>query len=240
MPNTVSKLQPYVRNTSTKPRKRWELFLIPVLIVIYLLFISPQLEPYISDVFFSVYSFRDEKFNFLTPVYANSMVESNYDLTSIGESNPLDLVNSKTKFYIKDPRVLAMYEFLGDYNSPMQPYAEVFIIEADKYGLDWRFVASISGVESAFGSLIPHEGKYNAWGWRGGPNGSFSAFDSFADSITHITNGLAIGYGTNLTPFDIESTYCPPCGRNPKHPWANGVTRYMNELAYYLNNLENS
>lgn len=240
MPNTVTKLQPYVRKIQAKPQKRWGLFLIPILLAIYLVWISPSIEPFISDIFFSVYSVREEKFNFLTPVYANSVVDGNYDLTSIGKTNPLDLVSSRTKFYIKDPRVLAMYEFLGDYNSPMQPYAEIFITEADRYGLDWRFVASISGVESAFGRLIPHTGHFNGWGWRGGPGGAYSVFEDFGDGITHVTERLALGYGTNLTPFDIESTYCPPCGRNPEHPWASGVTRYMNELDYYLNNLENS
>jgi len=47
-----------------------------------------------------------------------------------------------------DPRILAMYQFLSDHGSPLAPYASTFIREADKYGLDWRLVASISGIES--------------------------------------------------------------------------------------------
>ena len=132
-----------------------------------------------------------------------------------------------------------MSEFLDAYNSPMQPYAQVFVTVADEHGLDWRLVASISGVESAFGNLIPHTGYNNGWGWRGGPDGAYSVFENFGEGITLVTTRLALGYGTSLTPFDIEPTYCPPCAANPAHSWANGVTRYMNELQYYLNNLEN-
>lgn len=62
-------------------------------------------------------------------------------------------------------------------------------------------------------------------------------FSSWDDAIVHITERLAIGYGTNLTPFDMEATYCPPCGQNPAHLWANGVNNYMNQLSYYLDNL---
>ncbi|HCC67657.1 TPA: hypothetical protein DEP90_00350 [Patescibacteria group bacterium] len=240
MSNTVQKLQPYIRNTNSKPQKKWKFFLIPLFLGIYMIFLSPIVEPSIENILFSVVrNSKSEKFNFLTPVYATSNLGYSYSLSVIGEENPLDMVSSKTKYYIKDPRVLAMSEFLGDYNSPMQPYAEVFVVESDIYGLDWRLVASISGVESAFGNLIPHTGYNNGWGWRGGPAGAYSVFENFGDGIEHVTQRLALGYGISLTPFDIESTYCPPCARNPAHPWANGVTRYMNELEYYLNNLEN-
>ena len=129
-----------------------------------------------------------------------------------------------------DPRVVAMRNFLVSYQSPMAGDAEVFIKEADRYGLDWRLVASISGVESAFGNLIP-PGSYNGWGWKGDPARDWSHFGSWENGITTVTRGLALGYGTHLTPFEIEPTYCPPCGLNPRHEWANGVTRFM----YLLN-----
>jgi hypothetical protein len=181
-----------------------------------------------------------EKFNYLTPVYATSKSDDNYSLSVINEGTALDEIKSRTKYYIKDPRILAMSEFLNDYNSPMQPYAEIFITEADKYGLDWRIIASISGVESAFGNIIPDR-TYNGWGWRGinKNEDGWSVFDSWVESISHITERVALGYGIDITPFSIEATYCPPCGRNPAHAWANGVNRYMNELQYYVNNLEN-
>ncbi len=133
---------------------------------------------------------------------------------------------------VNDARVSALRQFLMDYNSPMYPHAETFVVEADKYGLDWRLVAAISGVESAFGllSIRPH----NAWGWRGGPGGDFNPFNSWDHAIEVVTRRLALGYGIHMTPFEIEPIYCPPCGRNPAHLWANGVIKFMNQIDMYM------
>ncbi len=146
-------------------------------------------------------------------------------------------LKSNTSLKTSDPRALAMRRFLQDYHSPLYPYSEIFVSEADKYGLDWRLVASISGVESAFGNLIPYRTN-NGWGWKGGPGGNFSIFSSWKEGIEVVTSRLALGYGTNLSPFEIEPVYCPPCYANPAHAWANGVTRFMLELESYVNNLE--
>jgi len=146
--------------------------------------------------------------------------------------------SDQDKYITTDPRVIAMRRFLQDYRSPMYPYADIFIMEADRTGLDWRLVASISGVESAFGNIIPLNSN-NGWGWKGGPGGNWSMFPTWKEGISTVTEGLAYGYGTTLTPSQIEPTYCPPCGADPAHAWANGVQKYMNELQYYLDNLEN-
>ncbi len=172
----------------------------------------------------------------LDPIIATSGSEFEETKSSLystksgyGQSIYGDLVTS-------DTRVVAMNRFLADYSSPMAPYAEVFISTADEVGLDWRLVASISGVESAFGRIIPYN-SYNAWGWKGGPGGSFSQFSSWEESASYVTRRIAAGYGTDSDPFAMESTYCPPCGMNPRHSWANGVSRYMNELSDYRANL---
>ncbi len=146
-------------------------------------------------------------------------------------------VDGNTGVSTIDPRVLAMKKFLIDYHSPMYTYADIFVTEADKTGLDWRLVASISGVESAFGTLIPGNSN-NGWGWRGGPGGAYSLFPTWKEGIQTVTRGLANGYGTSLTPYDIERAYCPPCYANAGHLWAGGVTRFMGELNYYLLNLD--
>lgn len=173
----------------------------------------------------------------LDPLVANTVASA-----SDSKSRLLNDINSfaldgATGIKTSDPRILAMKKFLIDYNSPMYPYSETFISEASKYGLDWRLVVSISGVESAFGNLIPY-GSNNGWGWRGGPGGAYSIFKNWNEAIKTVTRGLAQGYGTNLTPFQIERRYCPPCYANPYHAWANGVTKFMNELDYYYLNLE--
>lgn len=136
-----------------------------------------------------------------------------------------------------DSRVVAMEMLLQQFNSPMAPYAHVFVREADKNGNDWRLLVSISGVESGFGRIIPKD-TFNAWGWKGGPNGTFSKFDSWEDAIIHITNRLAEGYGRDITPMRMESTYCPPCGSTGLHLWARGVETYMYMLSSYNEEIE--
>ena len=241
MLKSFEKLQPQSKNTKRKNFRKWYFISLFVLLIFYTIFLSPIIEPFIeSNVFTSIRDIKVEKFNYLTPVYATSSINGKYSLSVIKDGSALDEIRSKTKYYVEDPRVLAMSEFLADYNSPMQPYAQTFITEADRFGLDWRLLVGISGVESAFGNIIPRD-TTNAWGWRGinGNDDGWSVFSSWDGAIIHITERMALGYGTDLTPFDIESTYCPPCGEAFGHPWANGVTRFMNELQYYVNNLEN-
>lgn len=208
------------------------------LIILYSIFISPNVEDILSE---NISSFLREnsvvQVNSLSPVFDLHVYAGDYDLTAAGSAGT---VSSRTRFLSSDPRILAMHKFLHDYQSPMTKHAELFIIEADRHGLDWRLIVSISGVESAFGNLIPR-GSNNAWGWRGrNPDErGWSMFETWDEAIIHITERMALGYGTDLTPYDIESTYCPPCGATGLHLWANGVTRFMNELEYYVNNLEN-
>lgn len=178
-------------------------------------------------------SYSQTHFQYLTP--AQQYYTSNNDLsTPISLLDHPSYINSdRNDVDTTDPRTIAMYNFLTDYSSPMASDAESFIVEADKYGLDWRLVASISGVESAFGRITPTN-SYNGWGWKGDPTKEWSEFDTWEHAIATVTKGLALGYGINKTPYQIESTYCPPCGANPAHAWANGVQSYMNSLNIYL------
>ena len=63
-----------------------------------------------------------------------------------------------------DSRVKILEEFLGQYNSPLVPFATDFVEIADKYNLDWKLVIAISGVESTFGREVPYQ-SFNGWGW---------------------------------------------------------------------------
>lgn len=209
-----------------------------LVIVLYYIFVSPTVEKVLaSTISKSVRDVSNTEINTLSPVFDIHVYAGKYNLSSEIENNTLI---SNTKFFTIDARVVALNKFLTDYHSPMAQYAQTFVTEADKYGLDWRLVASISGVESAFGNLIP-AGTHNGWGWRGINKNSagWSTFATWNDGIKEITRGLAQGYGTDLTPFDIEPTYCPPCAEGTAHAWANGVTRFMKELDYYVDNLDN-
>ena len=207
----------------------------------YYMLLSPNVENIIMTNIAQAY--RDNstvEINSLTPIYDVYASNSKYNLSSYGNYSSTIINRSHTKFFTIDARILAMREFLTDYHSPMANSAEIFVAAADANGLDWRLVASISGVESGFGILIP-PGSHNGWGWRGinGNDEGWSMFSSWDEAIEHITERIAIGYGTDTTPFSMEAVYCPPCGENPEHVWANTVTKFMDELQYYVENLGN-
>ncbi len=223
-----------------KSKKKFPLTIFLLSFILYLLILSPAIEKTIQQIVINqVRNSKELTLNYLTPLSNSQVYAQEYSLNTLSTTDLLEKVKSKTEIRTEDPRVIAMQKFLLAYNSPMYPYAKNFIEEAEKYGLDWRLVASISGVESAFGNLVPR-GTNNGWGWRGEnpTEQGWSQFDTWGHGIATVTRRLALGYGTNLTPFDIESTYCPPCGQNPAHLWANGVSRYMRELDYYVDNLD--
>jgi hypothetical protein len=95
---------------------------------------------------------------------------------------------------VVDPRVLHLEKFLNKYNPELSPSANHFIKEADRFGLDWKLVAAISGVESTFCRHIPSN-SYNCWGW-GIPTGAQSgiAFQSVNSGITTVSEGLRQNY----------------------------------------------
>ena len=123
-----------------------------------------------------------------------------------------------------------LQRFLIDHGSPMAPYAGDFISAAHQYGINWRLVVAISGVESGFGRVIPESNNgvlsFNAWGWTGGSY-AFSGFANFAswgNAINYITQNIARSYG-NESPFAMQPVYDPP---NPQ--WSYEVQSYMDQL----------
>ncbi len=203
-------------------------------IVIFLLFLfvslllSNPIRMSIENILLSRAKVHSKSYSFaLTPVIEQNHLDGKNKI-SLLEANSFDTTGN---IVTNDARATALRQFLMDYNSPMYPYAEVFVTEADKYGLDWRLVAAISGVESSFG-LLPVRAN-NAWGWKGGSDGDFNPFDTWGHGVEVVTRRLALGYGIHMTPFDIEPIYCPPCGENPDSLWANGVVKFMNQIEMY-------
>ena len=121
----------------------------------------------------------------------------------------------------EDNRVQTLRNFLKKYNSPLSPYAQEFVDAADSYGVDWKLVPAISGVESTFGKQIP-AGSYNAYGWN---NGDFR-FNSWEDSIWYVTSQLRTRYIDRgaITVFQIGKIYAT----SPF--WAGKVTLFMAKI----------
>ncbi len=93
-----------------------------------------------------------------------------------------------------DPRVEKLQNYLASRNSPLAGETTNFIHEADHWGIDWKLVAAIAGVESTFGKHIPTS-SYNAWGWgvyTGATDGIH--FENWHDGISKVSAGLKSNY----------------------------------------------
>jgi len=121
-----------------------------------------------------------------------------------------------------DYRINTLKNYLESHNSPLASYAGSFVLCADKYDLDWRFVAAISGVESTFGKRIPFN-SYNAYGWA---NGTYY-FDSWDESIEIVSKALREKYiNKGATTIDqIARIYAPPSST-----WGSNVKFFMKKI----------
>ena len=124
-----------------------------------------------------------------------------------------------------DNRVKILQDFLKEQNSPLAPFAGDFVRNADKYNLDWKLVAAISGVESTFGLAIPAN-SYNGWGW-GVYGNNVIRFASWNEGIDTISQGLRERYmdqwgGKDI--YQIGSMYAS------SPAWAGHVEYYMNKI----------
>jgi hypothetical protein len=124
-----------------------------------------------------------------------------------------------------DSRVKILNKFLKQNNSPLAPYAGEFIKMADKYNLDWKLVAAISGVESTFGNAIPPY-SYNAWGW-GVYGDNVINFKSWNDGIDTISQGLRERY---MDQWGGEDIYQIGAMYASSSAWPGHVEYYMNKI----------
>ncbi|MGI5826069.1 MAG: hypothetical protein ACOX50_01500 [Patescibacteria group bacterium] len=128
----------------------------------------------------------------------------------------------KTEAKVADTRVLRLEGYLKSQGSPLAPYAQKFVEEADKNQIDWRLLPAIAGIESSFGKKMI-AGTHNAWGW----GGEKIRFASWNEAIETISKALAEKYyarGLN-TPEKINPVYCPP-----NRTWAPKVRAFMNKI----------
>lgn len=122
-----------------------------------------------------------------------------------------------------DHRAEILQKYLEHYNSPLAPYAQVFVSQADLYNIDWKFVAAISGVESTFGKAVPCT---NAWGW--GIYGSQTyCFKSYDEAIRIISRDLRQKY---MDKWGAEDVYSIGSKYAASPTWASRVVYFMNDI----------
>jgi hypothetical protein len=119
-----------------------------------------------------------------------------------------------------EKKVAKINKYLSSRNSPLAKYSEEFVKAADHYGIDYRFVAAISIIESGGGKN--NFRPYNAWGW------GKSGFNSWTEGIWEVSKGLSKYYAHGATtPQTIAPSYCPPNAQ----AWASKVSYVMNVIS---------
>ncbi|MBI2033386.1 MAG: glucosaminidase domain-containing protein [Candidatus Levybacteria bacterium] len=130
-----------------------------------------------------------------------------------------------------DVRAKVLREFLLTYNSPLAQSAETFVSTADKYGLDWKLVAAISGVESTFAHQLPYN-SYNAWGW-GIYGDNMIRFSSYDEAIETISKGLSERY---IKQWGAKDVYAIGRYYAASPTWAERVTHFMDKITVFEQN----
>lgn len=125
-----------------------------------------------------------------------------------------------------DARSEIVRQYLERYNSPLVPYADTLVAEADRNGLDFRLTTAIAQQESNLCKAYP-EWTYNCWGWGIHSEGTLG-FSSFNEAIATVSQGLKENYiDLGLTtPDEIMGKYTPLSNGS----WARGVNEFMAEM----------
>lgn len=162
------------------------------------------------------------------PVYKNIQVHISKAFASQtkAESKPklVAIVSPLPSPTPVEDRVRKLGIFLNSNNSPLAPYTQLIIDEADKYDIGWTKIVAISGMESKYGNSAP-QGSYNAWGIGGS---RFMYFSSWEEGIRYTSWLLGNSYKWNEN-AGIQQKYCPSSdGCNPG--WVTIVTNTTREI----------
>ncbi len=125
-----------------------------------------------------------------------------------------------------DNRVAILRAYLQKFDSPLAPYAETFVSQADLYNLDWRFVAAIAGRESTFAKQEP---CINPFGY-GIYGTTMTCFTTYGQAIQTVSKALRENYinkwgAKNV--WDIGRMYAA------SPTWASGVVYFMHDMQQF-------
>ena len=161
----------------------------------------------------------------LTTLIVPQKAEATTAVSSAVLTTPIDF-----QFKVDDKRAQILRAYLESKNSPLAPYAQTFVYEADKNNLDWKLVAAISGLESSFGTKIP-VASYNGWGF-GVYGDNVRRFESWDDGIATVSKSLREDY---MNKWHAQNVY--EIGRiyAASPTWAVRVEYFINDIDRFAN-----
>ena len=128
--------------------------------------------------------------------------------------------------FFKDARIEIIRQFFEKYKSPLEPFAQNVVEDADKYGLDYRLLPAIAMQESNLCQKIITD-SYNCWGF-GIYGKNVTRFENYPEAIDTVTRTLVNNYiaGGLITPSEIMKKYTP----SNNGSWAYSVSYFMSLL----------
>lgn len=131
-----------------------------------------------------------------------------------------------------DARGLLLNQFLRSYDSPMAPYANFIVSQADKNGIDFRLLVAIAMCESNLGKHMPSSDSYNAFGiavYTGQQTGA--TFKSWPHAIEWVSQYIKENYYDKGI-HDLKSIgaiWAPPSVETG-YSWTNCVSEFQKSI----------
>lgn len=101
---------------------------------------------------------------------------------------------------------------LGNARSGLHDCADAIVEAEQTYGVNALYLAAVLGLESGWGKY--EHGNNNIAGWKGGPNDTFSNFNSRYECVMTVARGLSTHFvnsvGSDIS--DVAIMYCPDYG----------------------------
>ena len=130
-------------------------------------------------------------------------------------------------------------DYLTRKHSPLVGQGANLMAAGEKFNVDPRFIVSLSGAETTFGTAIT-KGANNAWNWFYNGPGKQAPFDSFQSGITSVSRGIGAGrnYLNGNPPLtNVNTIYAKYCsGKDCPNGLAN-IKKFMNEQDANSNSL---
>lgn len=131
-----------------------------------------------------------------------------------------------------DARPILLHNFLARYKSPMTPFADLLVVEADKNGFDYRLTTAIAMCESNAGKRMPTKDSFNAYGISVYTGQIYGArFKSWEHSIEWVSRYIKERYHDQglVALEDMGKRWAPPSVEKG-NSWAKCVQTFMDRI----------
>lgn len=126
--------------------------------------------------------------------------------------------------------------YLARYNSPLAPHASEIFYSSEAFGLDYRFIVALAGVESGYGKYLGW-GPFNAWNSiaHRSPESQYANWsEAIQDTIKNLNSARYSSFNSTV---EIYSIWEQGDVKKPSPGQSNLDKIYAGQLGGDLNNV---